>query len=368
MLPVRLALAINDGKLRREVTQALAGLPARIVADCHEFAGWRGFLEQLAQEQPHVVLLDISRLPVPLDDAVGSVRLAAPAAVAALNTSADSESVLRAVRAGANDYLYPPLRFTLRKLIERKSQELRPAAAVRTRGRVLAFLSVKGGCGATTLACRVAAELARRGGANGQNALLVDLDQDAGIAGFLLNARTLFTVRDALHSIYRMSERHWQSLVANVADGLEMLPAPPLRVPREAFLGEQVRDMLEFARAHYDWTVVDLGRGWAGSGLDLLPYADENFLVFTPDLPALNHARHMVELLLREKLGEDKLRLVLNRAPRDLYPTVAEIESVMSMPVFAVVPETGPASTDDWLIPASALGRQLLELAARAAE
>ena len=100
MLTVRLALAITNGELQRDVAAALKDLRAQVVADSREHPTWRGFLEHLAKAQPHIVLLDITQLPVPLDDAVGSIRLAASASVAALNLIADPESILRSVRAG----------------------------------------------------------------------------------------------------------------------------------------------------------------------------------------------------------------------------------------------------------------------------
>jgi pilus assembly protein CpaE len=365
VLPVRLALAIIDDELRREVARALEELPARVVADCREFTAWRGFLEQLTNVQPHVVVLDISRLETPLDDAVGSIRLAASATVAALSHSADPESVLRAVRAGANEYLYPPVCFTLRRLLERKSQELRYTSGPRALGRVLGFLSVKGGCGATTLACRIAGELARRGATRGQRALLADFDLDAGIAGFLMKAGGNGSVMDAVQSLYRMDWQRWQTLVSPVEDGLEMLPAPRVCAPREPLTGEQLREVADFVRARYDWSVMDLGRGWSGVAFDLLRCVDEGFLVFTADLPALNHTRRLVEQLLKEGLTREKMRLVLNQAPREMCLSVPEIEAIMSLPVFAVVPESRVAGPEELLIPASALGRQLYELAAR---
>jgi pilus assembly protein CpaE len=172
-------------------------------------------------------------------------------------------------------------------------------------------------------------------------------------------------VLDAVHSLYRMDSRRWQTLVSPVADSLEVLPAPPVCAPREPLTEEQLREVADFVRARYDWAVMDLGRGWSAVAFDLLRCADEGFLVFTADLPALNHTRRLVEQLLKEGLGREKLRLVLNQAPKEMYLSIAEIEAIMSLPVFAVVPESRIASPDELLIPTGALGRQLYELAAR---
>lgn len=367
MLTVRLALAITDGELQRDVAAALSDLRAQVVADSREHPTWHGFLEHLAKAQPHIVLLDITQLPVPLDDAVGSIRLAASASVAALNLIADPESILRSVRAGANEYLYPPVRFTLRKMVERKLQEVRLSGGPASRGKVLGFVSAKGGCGATTIACHIARELGRRGLARGRQTLMADLDLNAGVAGVVLEAAGTHTLLDAVQSLYRMDADSWMALVSPAGEGLDVLCAPPPCAPREAFSTDRLRELMEFARGQYEWVVADLGRGWSPVAFDMLENADEAFLVFTPDVPALNQTRQMVELLLRYGVGEEKVRLVLNQAPKEMDLTVAEIERIMGVPVFAVVREARGAGREELLVPLDALGRQLYELAARTA-
>lgn len=365
MLPLRLALAIIDEELRREAEAAIAESSARVVADCRRFSSWRAFLDQLVQSQPQLVLLDISSLPTTLDDAVGSLRLAASANVAALNTTADSESILKAVRAGANDYLYPPMRLTLRRLLERKSQELQHSGGTGESGRVLAFLSAKGGCGATTIACRIAGELAERGASRGRNVLVADLDLSAGVAGFLLHAGGPWDVKDAIDALPVMDPGRWRALVSPVPGGFDVLPAPRAAATLEPFTPEQLHGFITFIRGHYDFSVLDVGRGWNPVAFDVFRSSDVSFLVFTADLPALNHTRRMVEQLQRDGVPPEKMRLVLNQAPREMCLSVAEIESLMSLPIFAVVPQTHLATRDDLLIPAGALGRQLYDLASK---
>ena len=43
--------------------------------------------------------------------------------IIALNTSQDSEAILSSLRAGVNEYLFPPLQDPLRKALERRSVE-----------------------------------------------------------------------------------------------------------------------------------------------------------------------------------------------------------------------------------------------------
>src|SRR5581483_11032953 len=77
----------------------------------------------------------------------------------AINDMAEPESILAALRAGFQEYLFPPLLGTLRRALERRSEERDKFREGTRKGRVIAFLSAKGGCGATTLACHTAMEI-----------------------------------------------------------------------------------------------------------------------------------------------------------------------------------------------------------------
>ena len=100
--------------------------------------------------------------------------------IIALNSSADAEAILGAMRAGVHEYLFPPIAEPLRKALEKRSAERARRRESGTKGKSFGFLSAKGGCGATTLVCHVAAELGRQK----QKVLLADLDLDT--AGYRL--------------------------------------------------------------------------------------------------------------------------------------------------------------------------------------
>ena len=294
MLPLKLGIAIGNPELRDEVAATLRDLPASVVSECRDRREWRVFVEHLAGTRPDVVLLDLGSLPGSLDDAVGSVRLASGATVAAVHVNGDSESILKAVRAGVNEYLYPPLCFPLRRLLERKSHELAASRAAPARGQVLAILSAKGGCGATTIACQLAHQLRRLGAPRGHRVLLLDLDLDGGNIAHLTRTPSRHSVLDAFETLYRMEPAQWKSLVTTVAEGLDVLNAPALCAPRHPVTGVQIEKLFEYARSNYEWTAADAGCGWNALGMEALPAADHAFLVFTPDVPALQHTRCLV--------------------------------------------------------------------------
>src|SRR5260370_27370837 len=112
----------------------------------------------------------------------------------ALNTTAESDGILASLRAGINESLYPPLQEPLKKSLERRSMERsRRREGAKGSGKSLGFMSAKGGCGATTLICHVAAELGRMN----QRILLADLDLDAGMVPFFTKTKSVYSILEA---------------------------------------------------------------------------------------------------------------------------------------------------------------------------
>src|SRR6266536_572302 len=134
----------------------------------------------------------------PLEGLVASIKSAAgDPMIIALNTSAQADAILSSLRAGINEYLFPPLQDTLRKALERRSME-KSRGRVKGSGKALGFVSAKGGCGATTLVCHVAAEMGRLG----QKVLLADLDLDSGMVGFITKTKSVYSILDAINNLH----------------------------------------------------------------------------------------------------------------------------------------------------------------------
>lgn len=337
MTPLNLGLVISNQDLWSEVQDCLRGSPARVVLQQASVGDWSLFVEQMERLRPDVLLFDITRSLRSFEEAVRSLKtLSAPPMLVALHTSADPETILAAIRAGANEYLYPPLEAGLKKALERASGEhAKRQVRTRPRARTLAFVSSKGGCGATTVACHVAQELQR---VTRQDILLADFDLDAGIVGFLMKAKTPYTLLDAAQNVHRLDLSYWKALISDGRMSLEVIPAPTAASVRQAVEPEPYRHVLNFVRTAYDWVVLDLGRNLNLLSMSLLEDIDEVFLVATLDLPALHQAKLVTQTLMDYGFSPNRLRLVLNRMPKRSDLTSDEVERVLGVPVYATLP------------------------------
>ena len=336
MNPLTAGIVIETKSLWDELVSSLHDLPVRILLEQSEIGDLAALVDRVERMRPDVVFLDISTLRLPLDQVIRKLRSTSGSpAVLALNTSAEPANILEAMRSGATEYLYPPMRELVPAALERIGNERKDAGrAARRGGHTIGFVSAKGGCGSTTIACHTAVELPHQ---TKSKVLLADLDFDSGMVGFLLKTGDKYNIADAVRNTQRLDENYWKALVSNGFAGLEIIGAPvaPSRQPIKL---DQLRTVLGFTRTQYDWIVLDLGRGLNPASIAALEEIDDLFLVTTLEVPALHQAKVMIQKLADSGFSRNRLHLVLNRAPKRYDVTLQELEAMLGIPVYAVVP------------------------------
>ncbi|HLK47440.1 MAG TPA: hypothetical protein VKT49_04860 [Bryobacteraceae bacterium] len=337
MRPLSLGMIIADSEMGEQIRSCIRDLPVRLVIEEPKITDWEALVERLDRVRPDVVLLELDNVRDPLEEVIGKIkRSAAAPIVIAVHTATDPESILTAIRAGASEYLYPPLGPNLHKALNRISNERSQEIAGAKTGGAVAFFSAKGGCGATTVACHVAVEVQRQCGGH---VLLADFDLDSGIVGFIMKSRSQYTLVDALSNVERLDASYWKALISNGRPGMEILAAPAGISIREPSDLENLRFVLHFARSQYEWVVVDLGRGLSPVTMSALEEVDHCFLVSSVDVPALYKCKHVVRNLLDAGYSRDRLHLVMNRIPRNTEITKGEIEQMLGVPVAFQLPD-----------------------------
>ncbi|MBZ5577600.1 MAG: AAA family ATPase [Acidobacteriia bacterium] len=368
MYPLTIGLAIENRELLDQAQACLQGLPFRVIVEHQDVGDLSNFLDRLERMRPDVVLVDISSWREPLEGLVASIRNAVgDPMIIALHIAADADTILASLRAGINEFLYPPLQEPLRKSLEKRSIERsRRSSSTKGAGKSYGFLSAKGGCGATTLACHVAAELGRQN----QKVLLMDLDLDAGLVGFITKTKSVYSILDAVNNLHRLDIHYWKALVSNGIPGVEIVASPLALGSKQQLKDEQVRHVLGFARPNYDWTLVDLGRSLSRLAMAALEEIDEACLVTTLEVPALHQSKQIIQTLLDSGYGKHRLKLILNRAPKRLDITPGDLEKMLGVPIYCMVPNDYPELYEAYaegrmLTRNSELGKHIAKLAVK---
>ncbi len=370
MYPLTLGLAIENRELWEQVQGCLSGLPFRVIVEHQDIGDLTNLLDRLERMRPDVVLVDISTWKEPLEGLTSSIRAAiGDPMIIALNVTAEAEAILGAMRAGVNEYLYPPLQDSLRRALERRAAERsRRGQGAKAGGKTLGFFSAKGGCGATTIICHVAAELGRLN----QKVLLADLDLDAGMVAFITKTKSVYSVLDAFNNLHRLDISYWKALVSNGIPNVEIVSSPLALACKQRPKDEDVRHVIGFVRPHYDCTLVDLGRSLSRMAMAAMEEIDEACLVTTLEVPALHQSKQIIQTLLDSGYGKNRIRLVLNRTPKRLDITPGELEKMLGLPIFCMIPNDYPELYETYaegrmLNRNSELGKHMTRLAVKLA-
>jgi pilus assembly protein CpaE len=371
MMPLTAAFVISNRTLWESAHSCIQNLPVRIAVEqgmeqgpaCEADA----LLDRIERHRVDVVLVEASRVALPLEEFVRRLRnTAAQPAVFVLHTQASPELILEALRAGANEFIYPPLGDTLRDAFERLSETRAKGGSENANalGKIFGFLSARGGCGASTLAVHVAPDIARQ---TKQPLLVADFDFDAGLLRFLMKSRSTYSVRDALDNLNRMDASLWKALVTSHAQGVDFIPAPDEVAAKRRPGREEITHLMRFVRSNYPVCIVDFGRSVSMAALDALPELELLYLVTTPDAIALEQAKRAIRIIEERGLAGGRLRILVNRIERGKTERQA-IEETIGRPCDLMFRNDYMSLYDAYsegqmLPPGSALAKEIHELA-----
>ena len=295
-------------------------------------------LNSLAEGNVDVILLDLG-----LPDSNGyetftTVRTYAPAVPVIVLSGGDSESLaLRMVQEGAQDYIIKSTcnAEMLSKALRYASVRRRGPAAIAVeassdRAKVIGVIGAKGGVGVTTVACNLAVELRLQ---TNQTALLADLNLDAGLVGFLMNAESDYSLLDAISNFHRLDRSVWGSIVARTAGDVDVARSPGAFGEGDLD-AEKLRFVLTLIRAFYRWILLDLGQLTRFSR-GLLDRVDDVLLVTTTSVPALYEAKRVIGALRKAGFEGDRLRLIVNQLGNTQDFRGSELDHIFGIPVFA---------------------------------
>jgi pilus assembly protein CpaE len=252
---------------------------------------------------------------------------------------ADSTMLIDLFRAEMRDFLRRPVSPTeLREVIERLSEQRgRIFAGAPARGRVISFVSNKGGVGKSTLSVNVACALARE---HPEEVLLVDTSLQLGVCALLLDLRPATTLVDVVRERERLDETLLRGLTIAHESGVRLLAAPGDALEAADVTDEAVARVLHLARRTFRYVVVDTFPLLDSVVMAILDDSDLVFVVLQATAPSVAGIMRFVPVL--ESLGVplSRQRIVLNRNHRRFFGDLsrADIEGRLGRSVDYAVP------------------------------
>ncbi len=346
--PMRICIISPEPRHIERMLSQLQGLSAQLVALHGTLAAQAA---RAADDAPDLLVADIG-------DGDGADPLApllacAGVPVLLLCRRQDPAFLLAAMRAGVREML--PITPDAALLQDAVGRLRRSGPKPATRGRVLAFVSCKGGSGATFLAANLAYALA----ASGRRTALLDFNLQFGDALlFLSDRRPVRTLADLARAGSRLDATFLAASMTEVGPRGVLAGAED---PAQAvdILPEHIDALLTLARSRYEFVVVDVGRGLDARSLRALDQADCIDPVLQITLPFIRDGRRLLEVFRGLDYPAEKVHIVVNRHEKHGDIGLGQVERTLGAPVTRAIPNhyAGAAASVNQGIPMVAMAR-----------
>ena len=227
------------------------------------------------------------------------------------------------VREGVSDVVSLP--FQLEELIE---ASLSAVATARQHGNaavklapLIAVVRATGGCGATTVATHLAADLAAQLGC-AKPVAIVDLDLQFGNVADYLGTAGPGSLADLLTANNRLDEALIKSVARAAPGNVAVFAAPDEIQPIEGVETDQVLNLLGLIRRQYAGVIIDLPANWTNWGLSAVTAADQIIVVVGLSVASLRQAKRRLQMFASVGIDPAKITLVVNRVEQRLFKAV----------------------------------------------
>ncbi|GHF42515.1 AAA family ATPase [Seohaeicola zhoushanensis] len=182
-------------------------------------------------------------------------------------------------------------------------------------GVLIVAQGLAGGAGSTTLAVNLAWELATISKNDAPSVCLIDLDLQYGSVSTYLDLPRREIVFEMLSDTENLDKDVFAAALTPFQDKMQVLTSPADIVPLDILTPTDIQRVIEMARAHFDYVVVDMPSTLVHWSETVLQAAHVYLAVIELDMRSAQNALRLKRALQSEDLPFNKLRFTLNRAP-----------------------------------------------------
>lgn len=333
---LRLAIVDPNDQSREQIKSLMLGMDlVWLEAECSRYEFFGDVIDQTSPDTAMVVLDQDPEAGLRL---VEKLRDTSNAAVLVVSGSSDGSLILRAMRAGAKEFLTQPV--TSEELIaalERIAQARGGSGKGKVRGcNSIAVAGSSGGVGSTSLAVNIGCALAAD---EANSVALIDLDMAVGDADVFLDAIPDYTLVDVAENVSRLDFSLLKKSMTKHASGLYLLPRPVNLQDVPLIAADDFGRVVGLLKATFSHLIFDLSKSYSDVDMVAMQECKHLMLVTQLDLPGL---RNVVRLLMSFDQIEgfrDKTKVVINRMGLGTdHIGIKKAQETINSEIFATVP------------------------------
>lgn len=334
---MKIATISQDQQCLNDIQKYLAqsNMPQPLVAIT---GGAKQIPAVIEQVHPDLLLLEGIRLDSGEQQILSQVTSRFPdLGVIVLCPPQPQEFLLEAMRVGVREVIPTPInQNVLINAVERFQQRMRLARTPMHESKIVAFIPCKGGSGATFLASNIAYNLASE---ENKRVILLDLNLQFGDASLFVHEATSATsIADVTRQIQRLDGSFLSSSSIQVLPNFDVLPAPDEPEKAAEIKPEHIKLLIEVAKKHYDFVILDMGRLIDAISIQCLDQTDLIFPVLQQTLPFVRDAKRIIGTFNSLGYPSDKIRLILNRYSKKDDITLDDVARTLQQEVYMAIP------------------------------
>ena len=254
--------------------------------------------------------------------------------VIATGEAADTSMIMRAMRAGIQEFLFRPV--VESELVAAMERLSRRTTSTVTDGQVFAVFGSKGGVGTSTVAVNLSHALMQSHADT--RVAVADFAVPGGDIRLLLNVRPPYDLGDIAGKIERMDTDLLHSVMVPSTDRLWVLAAPERPEADEEVDASVAASVVKQMKSSFNYTVLDCEHRLNDRSLAAMDAADRILLLTELKVPALRAAQRMIGVFRRLGYPNDKLGVVVNRYQSEDVVSPSEAAEVLKTEIFFRLP------------------------------
>ena len=255
-----------------------------------------------------------------------------------LSSGWTEDNLIDLMRAGVNEIIHLPLNGTSKDLldaVERIRQKSYIASSYRAKGKIISFISSKGGAGATLVGVNLAYLLSDK---YKKKVLYVDLHLQYGDAAYYLTDVPGPSNLAEIVSQPYMNSVTIASAAIQVADNYYLLPSSNSIEKSSKIQAHHIDNLLTVASADYDFVILDISNYLDSVGMRALDRSD---LIYVISQPILNYLKALINLLnifTELNYSRQRIKIVMNKSDVESSLSIEKAADLIGRDIDAEIP------------------------------
>ena len=301
---------------------------------CAEFDSPQDCIDKAKNTPDCVLIIDLAA-----ENALQTISLIHQSArqvrIIALSDLTTTSSIIRALRAGAIEYITKPVTETafcalIRGFVENDGDVSTNSC------KVISTFSNKGGIGKTSIAVNTAVEIADM---TKEKVALIDLNLQLGDVSTFLDLNPGFDIAYIAKNLDNMDDSELIQSLSQYKNSTLYVVADPINIEKsKEITSEQIDSLIKRLKKIFSYIIIDVSTSIDAKSIKALDISDVILLVAVVNLPAVRNLQRCMNMF--EKLGysREKIKLVLNRYMENEEIKTSDIEDVVKQKVYWKIP------------------------------